>query len=175
MAEFHHVAQEASDEFFGLSSRFSLGVIGANFFGYKCPHTALGLDDARMFELQVCPADGVGVYHQVNRNLAHRGQLIAWTQAPRGDKLLHLLDDLYEYRHPAFEIEFEHNAGISQNMLPPHQYITLSVKFTHIRTLKCAASGGLNSITLIMFFRFHTLKCAASEHLKHMADGLDLP
>ena len=48
-----------------------------------------------------------GVDGQIDRQLADRGQAIAWADMAGGDGTLHLVDDLAVEGHPALEVELD--------------------------------------------------------------------
>ena len=63
------------------------------------------------FEFPIGANHGIGIDRQVDRELPHRGKLIARAQRARGDPAQHLIDDLAVGRNAAALIQRELDAS----------------------------------------------------------------
>ena len=99
-SEVHRFGQELVDD---LEQPPAAGVFLELDPGPGDEHAAAGpiVDDTVALELGIRPRHGVGVDHQVARELAHRGQLLVGPQVAPGHCLADLLHQLLVNRQPA--------------------------------------------------------------------------
>ena len=87
---------------------FALGGIFFQFFiGDECARPLMGFEQAAEFQFAVSPHYRIGIDGEIDRELAHRRQLIAGVQRTGGDATARLVDQLSVDGDAAVQVDGE--------------------------------------------------------------------